>query len=375
MKNLSLFSAVSVLALTLGSQALFAAEREVPPPSEQPAAAPERAAPAREQAAPAREQAAPARERAAPSARRTAPARERAQPTRTTSAQSSSTSWTGNQAGGFGGGNAGAGSFADPVIHQCATQVQQGDSSFPGSFAFSSCSPGVPFSFSNTKGGGTGGGFIGTTFQIGNWVIGIEGDIAGKSIETSSVQPTATTVAYGPPPSCCFIPGFSTPTATRTDLISGSIRQGTDGSIRPRIGWLVSPWTLVYVTGGVAFEHVSASYTYLSSITYTNLFSSSSLSSPVSAVDTLAGSGSVDKTLTGGTVGGGVEVAIAYGLKVRLEYRWTGFGGQSFDVPLTRSCSGLGCSQVASAPASSSAHIDMGNISFHTVRAGVGFGF
>src|SRR5262249_62346260 len=119
---------------------------------------------ARNKPAPPRERAAPAREQAAPSARRTAPARERAQPARTTATQSSSTSWTGNQAGGFGGGNAGAGSFADPVIHQCATQVQQGDSSFPGSFAFSSCSPGVPFSFSNTKGGGTGGGFIGTTF-------------------------------------------------------------------------------------------------------------------------------------------------------------------------------------------------------------------
>jgi len=365
MKNLSLFSAVSVLALTLGSQALFAAEREVPPPSEQPAAAPERAAPAREQAAPAREQAAPARERAAPSARRTAPARERAQPTRTTSAQSSSTSWTGNQAGGFGGGNAGAGSFADPVLHPCAAAVPV----FPvGSLGFDgTCPSAVPFSFSNTKGSFTGGGFIGRNVQIGNWVVGVEGDIAGKSNSEASYTQATTTVAP-------YVFSSFTAVATRTDLISGSVRQGTDGSIRPRIGWLLTPWSMLYITGGIAFEHISASYTYFSTITYTNLFSSSSVS-PVTAVDTLAGSASFDKTLTGGTVGAGYEVAIAYGLKVRFEYRWTGFGGQSFDVPLARSCSGSGCAVVGLPPSSSSAHIDPGNIAFHTFRAGVGFDF
>jgi outer membrane immunogenic protein len=359
MKNFSLVSAVSVLALTLGSQALFAAEREVPA-AEQPAAAPERAPPARERAA-------PARERAAPSARRTAP-RERA-PTRaaqTTTAQS--TSWTGNQAGGFGGGNAGAGSFADPVLHPCAAAVPV--FSAGGLLGFDgSCPSAVPFSFSNTKGGFTGGGFIGRNVQIGNWVVGVEGDIAGKSnSESSYTQPTTTTVAYFEPST------HSTAYATRTDLISGSVRQGTDGSIRPRIGWLINPWTMAYITGGIAFEHVSASYTYLSTITYTNLFSSFS-SSPVTAVDTLAGSGSFDKTLTGGTVGGGVEFVIAYGLKARLEYRWTGFGGLSFDVPLARSCTGSGCSVVSQPPGSSSAHIDVGNIAFHTFRAGVGFDF
>jgi opacity protein-like surface antigen len=36
-----------------------------------------------------------------------------------------------------------------------------------------------------------------------------------------------------------------------------SVRQGVDGSIRPRIGYLVNPWMMVYVTGGIAFNHVS----------------------------------------------------------------------------------------------------------------------
>jgi opacity protein-like surface antigen len=92
-------------------------------------------------------------------------------------------------------------------------------------------------------------------------------------------------------------------------------------------------------------------------------------------VDTLAGSGSVDKTLTGGTVGGGVEFILAYGLKARLEYRWSGFGNLSFDVPLTRTCTGAGCAAVALPSASGAAHIDIDRIAFHTIRAGIGFGF
>ena len=358
MKNLSLFSAVSVLALSLGAPTLFAADREVPPSEP---------APARQEAAPARERAAPARRAARP-----------AQPTRTAST-SSAPSWTGNQAGGFGGGNVSAGNFADPVLHTCAAQVFAGrfDSSLPFSASptpvSSSCSPGVPFAFSNNKGGFTGGGFIGTTVQMGRIVYGIEGDVAGKTGESSYVQPSSVTVAYSTP-SVVFFPGFSTPTATRTDLISGSVRQGVDGSIRPRIGYLVNPWLMVYATGGIAFNHVSASYSYASTITYTNLAIPSSFS-PQVAVDTLAGSGSVDKTLTGGTVGAGAELALGYGWKARLEYRWSGFGGLSFDVPLTRTCTGTGCAAVALPSASGVAHIDIDHIAFHTIRAGLGFSF
>jgi hypothetical protein len=153
-------------------------------------------------------------------------------------------------------------------------------------------------------------------------------------------------------------PGFTTPAATKSTVISGSVRQGVDGSIRPRIGYLINPWTMIYATGGIAFNHVSASYSYASTITYTNLAVNPSFS-PQSAVDTLAGSGSVDKTLTGGTVGAGVEFIIGYGLKARLEYRWSGFSGVSFDVPLTRTCTGAGCTAVALPSTSGAAHIDI----------------
>jgi opacity protein-like surface antigen len=352
MKKLSLLAAVSVLGLAAGIPSLFAAEREVPP----------------SEPAPARQEAAPARERPAP-------ARRAARPVQTATAQS--TSWTGNQAGGFGGGNVSAGSFADPVLHPCAPAVFTASTfTFPSPVAVASagCSPSVPFAFNNNKGSFTGGGFIGSTVQYGNIVYGIEGDIAGKAGgESSFTQPTTVTVVYATPPGGLF-GGFSNATATRTDSISGSVRQGVDGSIRPRIGYLINPWTMIYATGGIAFNHVSASYSYASTTTYTNLAVSGS-ASPLVAVDTLAGAGSADKTLTGGTVGGGVEVIIGYGWKARLEYRWSGFGNFSFDVPLTRTCTGAGCAAVALPAASTNAHIDIDHIAFHTIRAGIGFGF
>jgi len=350
MKNPFLFSAVSVLALTLGIPSLFAAEREVPP----------------SEPAPARQETAPARERAAPVRRVARPA-----PVQTAQAPS----WTGNQAGGFGGGNISAGNFADPVVFPCAAQVFTLGSGFPATpVSTAGCSPSVPFAFSANKGSFTGGGFVGSTVQYGNIVYGIEGDIAGKSgNETSSTQSNTVVVPYSTPSGGFFAP-FTTPTATRSTVISGSVRQGVDGSIRPRIGYLINPWTMIYATGGIAFNHVSASYSYSSTITYTNLAIPNSFS-PQGAVDTLAGSGSVDKTLTGGTVGGGVEVIIGYGLKARLEYRWSGFSGASFDVPLTRTCTGAGCTAVALPSASGAAHIDIDRIAFHTIRAGIGFGF
>src|SRR4029079_7815939 len=107
MKNPFLFSAVSVLALSLGIPSLFAAEREVPP----------------SEPAPARQETAPARERAAPVRRVARPA-----PVQTAQAPS----WTGNQAGGFGGGNISAGNFADPVLHTCAPFVYTGGFAVPG---------------------------------------------------------------------------------------------------------------------------------------------------------------------------------------------------------------------------------------------------
>jgi len=55
----------------------------------------------------------------------------------------------------------------------------------------------------------------------------------------------------------------------------------------------------------------------------------------------------------------------------RLEYRYSSFGGISFDVPLARTCGG-NC--FLPNIGSTNPRVDLGNISNQTVRAGLAFG-
>src|SRR4030081_1788995 len=70
-----------------------------------------------------------------------------------------------------------------------------------------------------------------------------EGDINWQKGETSHAQNT-------PPPCLSYA------------LFTGSQKQGADGSIRGRLGYLVTPWTLLYATGGLAIGQVSGSFSY-----------------------------------------------------------------------------------------------------------------
>jgi outer membrane immunogenic protein len=129
------------------------------------------------------------------------------------------------------------------------------------------------------------------------------------------------------------------------------------------VGLLITPWTLVYVTGGVAFNQVNASFSYSSTATYAGV--------PAGLADTVVGAGSLSKLMTGGTAGGGVEFALGSTWKARLEYRYSSFGGIAFDVPLARTCGG-NC--FLPNIGSTTARVDLGNISSQTVRAGLAFG-
>src|SRR6516165_5473815 len=138
----NLILAVSVLALAAVSKPLFAAEAETPAPTE--------AAPT---AAPTTERAAPTRARPAARQRQAAPERQAA-PARTTTggqqqASNATSSYTGVQAGGFGGGNVGGGGFADPICLTSQGSNSGFGSSFPGGLN-SGCTP-APFSQSLTK--------------------------------------------------------------------------------------------------------------------------------------------------------------------------------------------------------------------------------
>jgi outer membrane immunogenic protein len=212
--------------------------------------------------------------------RATAPARA-AQP-----AQQQSANWNGSQAGGSNGSSSVNNNFVEP-----------------GAYNFDGCVAPcyeTPFEFSSNKATYIIGGFLGYRQQMGNFVVGVEGDINWKSGSASKVQNT-------PPPWLLY------------EQFTGSQKQGWDGSLRLRAGVLVTPWTLVYATGGLAIGEVTGSFSY-----YGESFGGVAV----------YGAQSWSETRVGGTVGAGVETALAAGMKARVEYRYTNLGKFSKDVPL-----------------------------------------
>lgn len=76
-------------------------------------------------------------------------------------------------------------------------------------------------------------------------------------------------------------------------------------TLRGRLGYQLMPNTVVYVTGGAAWMHMSVSPDMV---------------------------GSFGSTLTGYAVGAGAEYALFPKAKLRLEYLYSDFGGHSFDA-------------------------------------------
>lgn len=129
----------------------------------------------------------------------------------------------------------------------------------------------------------------GVNFQFApNWVAGIESDIAWADNETSRTG----------------IPGLS----VRSD--STSVRQRWDGSVRGRLGFLVTPATLLYATGGAAWIDVESNTTC----------------SVAGGYCLAARNQTNETTRTGWTVGGGLETMLMGNWLARAEYRYADFG-------------------------------------------------
>jgi hypothetical protein len=276
----NLILAVSVLALTAVSQPLFAAETEMAAPQE-------RAAPAR---------------RAPPPAARPAPLRQAvAQPQAT-----QTSSFTGAQAGGFGGGNVGGGGFADPICLNDFGGLNNG------------CSP-VSFNHSLNKTGGFGGGVIQYMFPVSPWImVGVMGDIAGGKTTASSTQ-------------SFFRPSDpSAPSFVTSETYTNSVSQSTNGSIRFKAGLvtLLPGWyttIMPYVTVGWIRQKFEGTFSY--SATNFDSFCPSCGS-------TIANSAlSWSHQANGVVFGFGVDVPIpAFGPGVVLVFDYSHASFQSFDI-------------------------------------------
>jgi outer membrane immunogenic protein len=98
-----------------------------------------------------------------------------------------------------------------------------------------------PFASGLNQSGAAGGGQIGYNLQIGNWVSGVESDVQVANIHGSSI-------------------GSATLINDPIFRFTGSLNQSLDwfGTVRGRVGYLVTPGLLAYGTGGFAFGGTSA---------------------------------------------------------------------------------------------------------------------
>ena len=117
----------------------------------------------------------------------------------------------------------------------------------------------------NNKSGFVGGGHVGGNYQMGSFVLGLEGDLEGASVW------------------------------------SGSLR----GSVRGRLGFAVDR-ALIYATGGMAFASRSGSNNY--------------------GYWGYNWGGNTSSSRVGWTVGAGIDYAVLPNWSVGVEYRYSDFG-------------------------------------------------
>jgi outer membrane immunogenic protein len=130
--------------------------------------------------------------------------------------------------------------------------------------------------------GVVGGGLVGYNYQINQFVLGVEGDLTGSSNQGR----------------------FST-TNTLGFTASQNSQYGFGAGVRGRLGFAMDR-TLIYATGGWAYETIDQ--------TYNNNGINNFLQQKIST----------DRS--GYTIGGGVEYAFSPNWSGRLEYRYSDYG-------------------------------------------------
>jgi outer membrane immunogenic protein len=142
---------------------------------------------------------------------------------------------------------------------------------------------GISGSSSLNSSGFFGGGQIGYNYQFAPaWVAGVEADI-----DDADIQGMAST----------SLPGASGSVGTRLDWF---------GTVRGRVGYLVTPNALLYGTGGFAYGHTTSS-------------------ASASGLGLVAGT-SVGKDMNGWTAGAGLEYELTRWLSFKTEYLFVDLG-------------------------------------------------
>jgi outer membrane immunogenic protein len=138
------------------------------------------------------------------------------------------------------------------------------------------------------------------------WVVGIEGDVGFADQATSL-------------PGLPFSPGIGAPALFAGDSLA--VRTKWDASARGRVGFLVTPATLLYVTGGAAWQRFE--------VTSTCNIGGGSCGGFLPAIVTNAA------TKAGWTVGAGIETSVGANWFARAEYRYADFGPSGLTIQRT----------------------------------------
>lgn len=159
-------------------------------------------------------------------------------------------------------------------------------------------------SLSGNGSGVVGGGRVGYDYQINQFVLGVEGDFYGTSIDNTRYFPLADT----------------------------TVKSSQDwlASVNGRLGYAVDHF-LIYAIGGVAWTQGSSTFT------------AGTILGPRVVLAGFPNSVGVSHSFTGYDVGGGVEYAFTNNWIGRIEYRYYDFGNWNYsgNYWLPRSRTGL----------------------------------
>ena len=169
------------------------------------------------------------------------------------------------------------------------------------------------------------------------WVAGLEADVAWANNKQTSAG---------------SVPGLFVVTTESVQM-----KDTWDGGLRARLGYLITPATLLYVTGGASWMKSQASISCTGALlnwcTGTNF--------------TSLRTDSVSKTVAGWTLGAGLETVVMPNWFLRGEYRYASYAG--YHATLLQGGSGGG------GPNNDVIDADIGRIHTHTALIGLAYRF
>lgn len=165
----------------------------------------------------------------------------------------------------------------------------------------------------NSQNGFIGGGQVGYNYQVSaSIVVGIETDIDGAGIAGTAGNASAATL-----PAALAVTQNVTQAVGFTQVNSGLDYLGT---LRGRIGFLMTPSLLAYASGGFAYGGARATVSQLSVENFT------SETGRIFHTATWTGAGSQNQLLTGWTAGGGFEWLFFHNWSLKAEALYWNLG-------------------------------------------------